>query len=280
MALLQNIKKNIVKGYSHEKFKLGRTLLYKYSEDLDRRKFILNQYNWLKYCTTSLSDVAFRHLQLIIDKNETGIIMNYIKSISMSAKNAKDIVSIAGKIRNVDITNRYNGISFEFLSALDNKNYNLNNYIEYIKTIVFSNINIFSNLDWYTYEKTLQKFTKFANINTSFHHGDFTIDNILWDGKKYTLIDPNFKNTIYGSYLLDLSKLFQETRFSDIEFFDNICNEIKSQFSFNEQEMYFLYLLELSHYIRMIPYVIKYTDVYLLKYNRMNQLIKKLNLNN
>ena len=122
----------------------------------------------------------------------------------------------------------------------------------------------------------MYKHEKFANKSLSFYHGDLTIDNILWDGTKYTLIDPNYKADIWGSYLLDLSKLYQETRFDKEELFRELQSQIKKKFAFSDTNMRFLDLLEISHYIRMMPYVRKFKDIYSLKQLRMQAIYKNI----
>lgn len=48
----------------------------------------------------------------------------------------------------------------------------------------------------------------FWELNASFSHGDFSLDNVLWgDRGNITLIDPIFDEGLYSSYLFDIGKL-------------------------------------------------------------------------
>lgn len=46
---------------------------------------------------------------------------------------------------------------------------------------------------------------------STFCHGDLTLENVLVNDTRVVLIDPNFKPSLFQSYLLDLGKLLQST---------------------------------------------------------------------
>ncbi|MCK9574631.1 MAG: hypothetical protein WC979_01860 [Candidatus Pacearchaeota archaeon] len=270
-----------VKGYSHEKFKIGSHTVYKYTNDIHRKQFVERQFYWLNIMKDKFPEYGFSHLYLISEIEETGFSMNKIDAKPMNKNNAADLVRIARHIK-LPASERFGANASMWLEQNMPTNFangippklTFEAYIEYLKKIVLRNPDLFEGFDWFAYEPLILKYSQFANSSLSYFHGDFTVDNILWDGEKYTLIDPNFKNDMWPSYLLDLSKLFQETRFSDMEFFNEIFNEIKTQFNFNNDKMNFIELLEIGHYIRMIPYVVKYPEVFKVKLERL-QIIAK-----
>lgn len=249
-----------VNGYSHEKFKTGDFYVYKYTSDENRHSFVQEQIIWLSRAQQLFPEYAFKHLYTMQKGSEFGYSMNRIDEKEMGCENANDLIKIVATIKDsVNLDNET--ITHSFVE-----------YVNYLKDIVLSNPDIFSSFDWNKYESLLLKHTKFANDSYSYCHGDLTIDNILWDGEKYTLIDPNYKKNTWQSYLLDLSKLYQETRFDDSTLFIRLKEEMKERFNFTDDNMNLIDLLEISHYIRMIPYVIKYKDVFKEKLKRLNTL--------
>jgi len=88
----------------------------------------------------------------------------------------------------------------------------------------------------------------FMNKNKSFCHGDFSIDNMICRDEKIYLIDPNYDENSYSSWLLDLSKLLMSTkRFNE----DLIYKFFKEKYKNISNT---LNILELSHWIRMRKY--------------------------
>lgn len=128
------------------------------------------------------------------------------------------------------------------------------------------------------------------------YHGDFTLENILveeYNANVPRVIDP--AHTVhYSSYLLDFGKLFQSLHFCYEEFFDEkivmykdsvsknqkilneivencyykrkVFNELKNCYMTPEEYKLSL-ILEVSHYIRMLPFKIALGE---------NQLIKNV----
>ena len=67
----------------------------------------------------------------------------------------------------------------------------------------------------------------FCNNQKSFCHGDFTLDNMLWNDGLY-LIDPIYSKDNYSSWLLDVSKLLQSCRrFNNVK----IKNHFENKYS-------------------------------------------------
>lgn len=116
-------------------------------------------------------------------------------------------------------------------------------YIERIK----GHLDIYNPEYYQQVISLLNKIKNFCNLNKSFCHGDFTLDNMLWNNGLH-LIDPIFSKDNYSSWLLDVLKLLQSCRR-----FKNI--EIKTYFETKYKSiMPYLKVLELSHWVRMRKY--------------------------
>jgi capsule biosynthesis phosphatase len=85
----------------------------------------------------------------------------------------------------------------------------------------------------------------------SFSHGDLTVDNILFVCGNVYLIDPNFDDNLFSSYILDIGKLLHSfNRYDRRLEYDTLLN--------NYSQMKTLCLLsELSHWIRIYKYADK-----------------------
>lgn len=116
-------------------------------------------------------------------------------------------------------------------------------YIERIK----GHLSIY-NPDYFNCVITLlEKIENFCNNQKSFCHGDFTLDNMLWNDGLY-LIDPIYSKDNYSSWLLDVSKLLQSCRrFNNFK----IKNHFENKYS---DILPYLKVLELTHWIRMRKY--------------------------
>lgn len=266
----------LAKGYSHEKFKVGNFTVYKYTTEDSRRQFVHKQYSWLEAIQKLFPQYAFEELHFIND-TETGYSMNRIIPKEMTKDNAKDLVNIVKEFYGLQLNKFSKHISYQLPIKLTggcweilDPSLSFENYVSYLRSIVLKNPDIFSNFNWPLYETRMLQYKEYANNHLSFYHGDLTIDNILWDGSKYTLIDPNYKTDMWPSHLLDLSKLYQETRFDNPELFNEIKKEISIAFNFDAYLMSFLDLLEIGHYIRMIPYVLQFRDIFRIKNERLN----------
>lgn len=104
----------------------------------------------------------------------------------------------------------------------------------------------------------------------SFSHGDLTIDNMLKKDDKVYLIDPNYYENNYSSWLLDISKMVQSCyRFNKKDLLMALYNKYD-----NIKEI--IELLELTHWIRMIKYIpIENQELKQLSLSRINELKEK-----
>lgn len=271
------------KGYSHEDFREGKYTVYKFTRSEKRFGFVLGQFEWLNAIKKVFPQYAFDKIQLIRSADEIGYSMNKVKSVELTEVNANALIDIVKTIAlSPDEVNRKFDGRYDIAPAsiktdsfdVDARFRTFAKYVNYLGDIVLKNPQVFYDFDWYKFESELFKFENFADKSISFYHGDMTIDNVLWDGNKYTLIDPNFKSDSWPSYLLDLSKLYQETRFDNKNLFHELKFNIQRKFNFGNAEMYFLELLEIGHYIRMMPYVQNFEEIYKLKYTRFVELTK------
>lgn len=87
---------------------------------------------------------------------------------------------------------------------------------------------------------------------SSFSHGDLTLENTIYNGDLY-LIDSIFNKEIYSSYLLDISKLLYSLKVNNMnDEYDYLIHYYTEKNDFNT---YFLTLLEATHWIRVYSYL-------------------------
>lgn len=126
-------------------------------------------------------------------------------------------------------------------------NVNFDTYIERIKVHLdlIKNKNINKNLIL----KKLYLVESFMNKNKTFSHGDFSIDNMICKNGEIYLIDPNYNEDLYSSWLLDLSKLLVSAeRFNEKIIYDFFIAKYQ-----NIKDV--LNILEISHWVRMLKYI-------------------------
>ena len=115
----------------------------------------------------------------------------------------------------------------------------------------------------------LKKWEDAFNSESSFSHGDFSIDNLLnHDGEIY-LIDPIYIDGLYSSWVLDAGKLLHSLkRYDKKEEYDVVFNSL--------DKLKILKIAELTQWIR----VWKYADDELKKkcINEIRTLIKEIEI--
>lgn len=108
----------------------------------------------------------------------------------------------------------------------------------------------------------------FMNDNTSFMHGDLTLGNIIASLNGLYVIDPNYINGVYSSFILDYGKIYQSLHKGYEEMFLGAKINPKRELVFNKFEelinkdygesyVYAIRLAEIIHYIRMLKYKTK-----------------------
>lgn len=84
--------------------------------------------------------------------------------------------------------------------------------------------------------------------NITFCHGDLTIDNILCNDSKLYLIDPNYSDDLYSSYILDIGKLLHSlNRY-------NRAIEYNTLLNYYADLRELCLIAEISHWIRLYKY--------------------------
>lgn len=155
--------------------------------------------------------------------------------------------------------------------------YPAEDYFDYVKKIMLkynykhSNdiVNLFNTL----LNNSIGDTMGFLNKCQSLCHGDFSIDNIILSSvnDQLYIIDPNFKFESWNSWLLDVSKCVASLRrFGHSGKIDNIikssydkfANDIftlefynTTKYTYYSFYRYIILILEISHWIRMLPYV-------------------------
>jgi len=142
-------------------------------------------------------------------------------------------------------------------------------YIEHLQNHLYNKI--FDNEFVIWINSKLQEIMYIMNKEKSFSHGDLALDNILKNDKIY-LIDPNYYENLYSSWLLDISKLIQSCyRFNNKDLLIALYNY------FGEFKKV-IEILELTHWIRMIKYIpVNDKKLLTLSLNRIDEL-RRLNV--
>lgn len=161
--------------------------------------------------------------------------------------------------------------------------YPAEDYFTYVKNIMVKYnykystdiVNLFNTL----LNNSIGDTTAFLNRCQSLCHGDFSIDNIILSATndQYYIIDPNFKFESWNSWLLDVSKCVASLRrFGHIGKIDNFIkcsfdkfyNDIftlefynESGYTYSTLFKYIILVLEISHWVRMLPYVTDTSDI-------------------
>lgn len=278
----ENIHKNLPKkGYSKETFKYGDYQVLKYTDDRNRFDFMKNQFDWLHGAKYNLGiQYSFNSVELFCEPTKSvGYIMDYINNIQEISET--DIIPILSGIKKIKNLTSAVQTSEYCVKSIGGQNFNV--YCDYIKQIIVKNLDIFHFIDVNKFITVLMNFENIANDAKSYCHGDLTIDNILKHTDdtlnnhpitKYIFIDPNYREDLWCSYLLDISKLYQETYFDNVSLYDKIKIEARKQFILDYDTMLLLDLLLITHYIRMIPYLINRPHIFKIKIEELKQLYK------
>lgn len=94
----------------------------------------------------------------------------------------------------------------------------------------------------------MKKYQSEFEKHISFSHGDLTVNNIICKDNKIYLIDPNYSETLFSSYVLDIGKLLHSfrryNRMLEYETLLNYYKDIKE----------ICLVAELTHWIRIYKY--------------------------
>lgn len=93
----------------------------------------------------------------------------------------------------------------------------------------------------------------------TFCHGDFSLPNILKNGKDYTLIDPSPKSFM-SHWMLDAAKFRASLNWLDYGLRATMHKDLEVRLfdmSFSEEEQETIKVLEESHYYRVLRYAVK-----------------------
>ena len=123
----------------------------------------------------------------------------------------------------------------------------------------------------------LNKHEKYANSHTSYCHGDLTFDNVIFNKDRIILIDPNYKNNMWQSCLLDIAKLLQES--DKYELREEIMRCYSKRYGRQNGELKFIKSLELTHYVRMWPYILHKEAILYDKKSKISQLLNEIKYN-
>lgn len=121
-----------------------------------------------------------------------------------------------------------------------------------------------ANNDFYEVLNLLEKEKDFYDKNSSFCHGDFSIENIIQTDRGMFLIDPIYSPDGWSSYLLDISKMMHSyrkyNRMFEYSVFLNMwmkkdMHGLNTVYNTEHIKKYLLQLLEITQWIRVIKYI-------------------------
>ena len=225
-------------GYYEDKIEIKKNKVLKLSDNPDRIKFLHNQYEWL----CSVKKLLPFNIPSGLSKLDNGYNMKHYTDLkSINASDFEDIIS--------------------YINIIKTKNNTIpmfQTYLSYIDSVVEQQGMFMPR--WINIRKELELFDEFANNERSFCHGDLTVNNILCKENAIFLINPNFKESMWQSYYLDFAKLFQELHIKEPFLFNVLVNKLIEKNNLKIKSLIFIHLLELTHYIRMFPYLKNYSD--------------------
>lgn len=246
-------------GLSGQSLEFGKDLVFKYVTDKSKIKNLKSQYNYLE------RDERIFGLKWIESGGKYGFVMDRL-SDDIKLKHIPLMVDYINKNRENTykqpgeyIPNNLFVSDPMIMPILFQPTYN--SYVDYVMNIIYSNISLFDKFYYEYFKSMLIELEDQCTESTSYYHGDFTIHNMLIrvDGILVP-IDSNFKEgDMWGSYLLDLSKMFQDVHLINNDMYDEMVLHIS--LTFPDMDLKLLHLLELTHYIRMLPYAYKKSEI-------------------
>lgn len=137
------------------------------------------------------------------------------------------------------------------------------------------------NIDFFKFFQVLDEVAPKMNKHTSNCHGDFTLENVIFGENGGMIIDSNFLFSNWNSWLLDVSKVFQSIHFDYEETFapttrsefDEKSSTLSIDYDGSKGDLFRVFvedympehqelahILEVTHYIRMLPYKLKISE--------------------
>lgn len=246
------------KGYTVDMIERIDKGLFKYTKDPERFDFLMNQFRWFEDVKQTVPNNIPKDVEPRLGTVKQGYVMEYIE------QNRKPITSDVSKL-------------FEIINKISYTKKNRNKfetYINYIKKIIKKYDMPF---DFSDVIKTLEDNQDYANKHTSFCHGDLTFDNIIFRDDRIILIDSNYKEHMWQSSLLDIAKLLQES--DRFELREDIIKQYSRKYERHNGELKFIKSLEITHFIRMWPYIKHKEAILFERKKKINQLLKEIEYN-
>jgi len=253
-------------GYTSEKFRITDNTIYKYSEDPERKDFLLSQMNHLLSISRVLPENVPGNIQWLESETEWGYQMEYIQDATRLTNYHLDKV-----VNCLSACSRINAATFipDF-----------NTFYNYIVTVIQKNKKVYQAPEYKilldSYLKELEKNEEFFNQEKSSSHGDFTIENMLVSGDRIILIDCIKKDNLWTSWILDAAKFYQNIYFRDttmtFTFSQKLLNANLANYRINR----LIFLLMITNYIRMFPYIKDKKEIFKERYEEFQILINNL----
>lgn len=233
----------ILKGGSKDKVYLENNKVIKHGPG------VLSQFNW--YETTKEHNFIGFKIPKISSFVKDTMYFEYIDGESMceicSNELLKKLVSVVYEFSKMPIESHY---------SFDNTYIpNLESHIQHVR-------NVNKNIDTLELERIITDLSKEEfDSKKTFCHGDLALSNVLVKNNQLYLIDPNYKEDAWNSYLLDLAKI--RYSLNGYEKLYNITSKNHKKFLIkfdkaisenNPEDVKKVILLEASHWIRLFKY--------------------------
>jgi hypothetical protein len=256
-------------GYTSEQFRIDKGKIYKYTNDPNRIDFLRSQMNHLQQIGEKYPDSVPAKIQWEQNSHaeEWGYSMEYISDAERI--NESHLTKVIILIEHC--SNLYPQRTVPYFGT----------FIDYLHSVVQKNSHLFFENDFRYLEKeyfpTLERMQDYFNEERSSCHGDFTMENILVDGTRLVMIDPIHKPGMWSSWLQDVAKFYQNIYFSDVPKTLYFTEKIDLIAAGKTTPIYkMIYLLMISNYIRMFPYIADKPEIFEKRYLEFQTLISSL----
>jgi hypothetical protein len=253
-------------GYTSEKFRVTGESIYKYTENPVRKEFLQSQMNHLLAISQVLPENTPHSIIWVENEKEWGYRMEYIADASR--------VSDAQIVKVFDAM-----ISCSKIYPSDSIP-GIDTFLDYLTDVLEKNSHAYTKDDLRIvktrYLNKLLENKKELDSRKSSSHGDFTMENILVSADRLVLIDCIKKDGMWTSWLLDAAKFYQNIYFKDTPKTFSFSRVLLDKMGSSSVIGHLIFLLMISNYIRMFPYIEAQPEIFKARYSEFQMLIEQL----
>lgn len=236
-------------GYTSEQFDVSEGRIFKYTVDPNRIEFLKTQMNHLqsigeKYPGSVPADIRWEDRPI---DGKYGYSMEYIEDAQrLSDSHLSKVIILIDHCSNL-----WPQTQTPLFCT----------FVAYIQSVIDKGgINIYDEADMFFFEReyipSLERMANYFNEERGSCHGDFTMENILVSDTRLVMIDPIRKTEMWSSWLQDVAKFYQNIYFYDVPKTLLFTEKIDFIAAGKTTPVYkMVYLLMISNYIRMFPYI-------------------------